>query len=146
MLRPEISRTYHFGVKGGASANQFGGHLSTIYLNEKAVDWSTLDLSYLEADTFDRQYWDVVSSAKTVDSLEEGIEESNYGNVRFEYSSFSNFQMNARLLKLMDDEKAGIPRTAYKGVVEARPHGKHLLLLTPPMEKLKENFAYIMDN
>ena len=40
----------------------------------------------------------------------------------------------------MSDEKAGIPRTAYRGVVEIRPHGDFFLFLTPPLTTLKLTF------
>jgi len=46
----------------------------------------------------------------------------------------------------MDDEKAMVPRTAYKGVVETRPHGNHILFLTPPMEELRKEFAAAATN
>ena len=42
-------------------------------------------------------------------------------------------------------KKRYIPRTAYKGVVETRPHGDHFLFLTPPMEELQKDFARVAE-
>lgn len=61
-------------------------------------------------------------------------------DVRVEYNSFKDFKRLAAELKIMDDEKAGIPRTAYRGVVEIRPLGDFILFLTPPIEQLKSAF------
>jgi alpha-1,3-mannosyl-glycoprotein beta-1,2-N-acetylglucosaminyltransferase len=144
ILRPEISRTFHFGVKGGASKNQFGSHLSKVQLNEKPVNWSAQDLSYLQdMQHYDRHYWSLLSASTRVVSVEEALEKSEVENVHLEYNSFGEFQLLAKQLEppLMDDEKAGIPRTAYKGVVETRPHGEHLLFLTPPLPELQAEFA-----
>mmetsp|Transcript_28293 Transcript_28293/g.46842 ORF Transcript_28293/g.46842 Transcript_28293/m.46842 type:complete len:82 (-) Transcript_28293:277-522(-) len=61
-------------------------------------------------------------------------------DVRVEYASFNEFKQLAAQLKIMDDEKAGIPRTAYRGVVEIRPHGDFILFLSPPLNDLKSAF------
>jgi alpha-1,3-mannosyl-glycoprotein beta-1,2-N-acetylglucosaminyltransferase len=143
VLRPEISRTYHFGVKGGASANQFGGLLTKIKLDTDIVDWSQQDASALLPDQFDRHYWNLLHSARQVASFEQALDACKSGNVILEYRSFPDFQSLALKLQIMDDEKAGIPRTAYKGVVEIRPHGEHILFLTPPFRELKQSFAHV---
>jgi hypothetical protein len=44
-------------------------------------------------------------------------------------------------MQLMTDEKAGIFRTAYNGVVETRPLGQNFVFLTPPDEEMKANFG-----
>jgi alpha-1,3-mannosyl-glycoprotein beta-1,2-N-acetylglucosaminyltransferase len=140
VLRPEISRTFHFGVKGGASGNQFGDHHSQILLNPNPVRWSGEDFSHLQTAQFDREYWSMVKSARLVASVEDAAVHIKEGDVRIEYTSFLQFQSFAHQLQLMDDEKAGVPRTAYKGVVETRPLGDHLLLLTPPLNDLQKEF------
>lgn len=136
-LRPEVSRTFHFGTKGGASGNQFGELLSKIALNHVKVDWSRQDLTHLYPSAFDREYWDLISTAKVETEVNVAKEESKFHNIRIEYANFAAFKKLAQLLDLMDDEKAGVPRTAYKGVVELRPHGHHILFLTPPLGILK---------
>uniref|UniRef100_A0A7S1UY43 alpha-1,3-mannosyl-glycoprotein 2-beta-N-acetylglucosaminyltransferase n=1 Tax=Grammatophora oceanica TaxID=210454 RepID=A0A7S1UY43_9STRA len=149
ILRPEVSRTFHFGSKGGASGNQYGGHLLEIELEEDVVDFSKFDLEYeLKEETFNQEYWELVgeqSELVTADDHEDLItkakEAAKEGNVRIEYTSQHQFARFARSLHLMDDEKAGIPRTAYKGIVETRPHGNHFLFLTPPLDKVKEDLG-----
>lgn len=46
VIRPEISRTFHFGVFGVSNA-EFGGFLSEIKLNQEFVPFTSIDLSYL---------------------------------------------------------------------------------------------------
>lgn len=140
VLRPEISRTYHFGVQGGASLNQFGGKLSSVLLNPTPIDWSKEDLSYLRLDVFDRAYWNSIHAARHAESLDQALEMSAASDVQVDYRNMPEFQDLARKLGIMDDEKAGIYRTAYKGVVEFRPKpdaGGHFLYLTPPIKDLQ---------
>ena len=138
-LRPEISRSFHFGVRGGASNNQFGGALSKIVLNQEKIDWKHEDLTYLYPATFDNDYWNLISSAKLESDIKVAKEESKLHNVRVEYTNFvTGFKRAASQLSLMDDEKAGVPRTAYKGVVESRPYRKHFLFITPPLNTLRK--------
>ena len=141
-IRPEITRTFHFGEKGGASQNQFGAAHNRNQLNTELVDWSSLDLSYLQEDTFARKYAAVVAQAILVKSQEEAVKVIQGGqDARIEYTGISDFARTARRFHLMTDEKARIFRTAYKGVVETRPLGKNFAFLTPPLEELKANFG-----
>jgi alpha-1,3-mannosyl-glycoprotein beta-1,2-N-acetylglucosaminyltransferase len=141
IIRPEISRTFHFGTKGGASGNQFGDQLNKILLNKVPVDWSSQDLSYLGRDRYDQDYWQSIQEAQPVISLPLAMKAVKVSNVRLEYSDFFKFQLFAESLSLMTDEKAGVPRTAYYGVVETRPLGNFILYLTPPLEDLKNEMA-----
>ena len=141
VLRPEVSRTFHFGTKGGASQNQFGGTLSHIKLNNEVVDWNQHDIvSSIPADRFDRAYWPLLHAARRVESAVEAEDHIQSGNVRMEYRNLMEFADLARKFDLMPDEKAGIPRTAYNGVVETRLDGKHFLFLTPPLQELQKSF------
>jgi hypothetical protein len=59
-----------------------------------------------------------------------------------EYRRRKELQDYARELGLMDDERFGIPRTGYKGVVETRPRGEHFLfMIPPPMQDLHKDLA-----
>jgi hypothetical protein len=79
--------------------------------------------------------------AQHVDDWKSALEISKTRDVRLEYKSFPEFQRIAAKFNIMSDEKAGIPRTAYRGVIELRPHGDFLLFITPPMdETLKASF------
>jgi alpha-1,3-mannosyl-glycoprotein beta-1,2-N-acetylglucosaminyltransferase len=143
IVRPEISRTFHFGSKGGASANQFGDKLSKVQLNTQIVDWSQYDVvSSLSPDRFDREYWLLLHDARRVEGVGEAEERVKEGNLRLEYRTMDEFERYAKQFGLMADEKAGVPRTAYKGVVETRLDGVHFLFLTPPMEELQKSFLH----
>ena len=142
-IRPEITRTFHFGEKGGASHNQFGTNHNRVMLNTEKVDWKSQDLSYLEPDKFGRMYADMISKAKLVQTKEQALKEVQQGNdARMEYQGgIPGYARLSREIQLMTDEKAGIFRTAYKGVVETRLDGKNFLFLTPPEGELKSNFG-----
>ena len=128
VLRPEASRTYHFGTKGGASANQFGSILERNKLNSQVVQWDMEDLSYLENTLYEEQYTGHVMNCQLVHSIEEAKHASQ--DVRMEYEGFSQFSRLAAQLGIMEDEKAIVPRTAYRGIVEARQDSS-ILFLTP---------------
>ena len=140
VIRPEVSRTFHFGTQGGASGNQFGGLLQRIHLGTEPFDWSTLDLSLLSPGQFDRYYWAIISNATRAQSLSEALEVCKLKDVMLEYHDLYEFQRIGDQLQLMTDEKDGILRSSYKGVVETRPHGDKLLLLTPPFVQAQQSF------
>jgi len=140
VLRPEVSRTFHFGDKGGTSRNQFGSILSRVRLNQDAVDWTQQDLSYLHEQPFDEQYGKLLATASLATTIKDAIDRVKTSNIRVEYTSLDEFKRYAEDLDIMKDEKAGIPRTAYKGVVEVRPYDEHILFLTPVTAKLEASF------
>ncbi|GKY92157.1 hypothetical protein MPSEU_000187000 [Mayamaea pseudoterrestris] len=143
-LRPEVSRTFHFGTMGGASGNQYGGLLQRIQLNSERVDWSKRNLTNLSiTDEYDRQYWKLIRSAKRVQTREEALQHCNATNVLIEYKDLEDFRIVAKDLELMVDNKDGILRTSYKGVVETRPCGNNLLFLTPPFDELRRSFQLV---
>ena len=107
---PQVSRTFHFGAKGGTSNNQFGDKLRTVHLNEKVVEWSAVKLSYLNESEFDRSYFALVSKAQLVNDLTSALELCKTRDVRLEYKSLGHYKSLATALKIMSDEKAGIPR------------------------------------
>lgn len=140
VLRPEVSRTFHFGQKGGASNNQFGSILNRVKLNKENVDWSKEDLSYLAETAFSQQYGKLLANSVVVKTLAEAKELVQSKNTRLEYANLLQFQDYAAQLDIMQDEKASILRTAYKGVVETRPYEEYILFLTPPIDILKRSF------
>ena len=138
IVRPEISRTFHFGVKGGASGNQFGQRLSQVLLNPTVVEWDHQELSYLQVDKYNTDYLDMIQSAQPASSYEQAMHLVQSSDVRLEYTNFAQFQRLAEELGLMQDEKANILRTAYHGVVETRPHGNKILFLIPSMSDVQK--------
>jgi alpha-1,3-mannosyl-glycoprotein beta-1,2-N-acetylglucosaminyltransferase len=140
IIRPEVSRTFHFGTSGGASHNQFGTTLTKVHLNDVNVDWTkamtTIDDVKSES-AFDEYYWKQIEAAKVVATVDAAAVAVRDQDVRLDYATFPQFQQFARHFGLMDDEKAGIPRTAYKGVVETRPHGEFFVFLVPANASFK---------
>ena len=117
---------------GGASGNQFGSVLGRVHLNEINVDWSLVNVdSVMDAPTYDAQYQRLAQSARSSSSIQDALQQVKDVNVKMEYSSLKEFARLAKQLHLMTDEKAGVPRTAYKGIVETRPHGDKILFLVP---------------
>ena len=56
-------------------------------------------------------------------------------DVVIKYQDLYDFQQIAWKIDIMDDEKANVPRTAYKGIVEVRPFDGALFFLKPASEK-----------
>lgn len=155
VIRPEVCRSYHFGRDGGASKNIFKKFLDNIDLNQANVLWSEIDLSYLDRQTYDANYLKQVERATPVKGMA-GIsvaaaEAGENVELRIEYKSQKKFTTIATMLKIMGDEKAGVPRTAYAGVVEARIKvtvfeekkevEKIKIYVTPPMDILRQNLS-----
>jgi len=140
-IRPEISRTFHFGAKSGASSNVFGKKLEKIKLNGVDVPWQDEDLSYLEKDIYRETYYKEVVDAKASNAQRMAIDIKE-GNVRLEYRNWEGFQALAKKFNLMDDEKAGVARTAFENIVEFRQGGSsgNLVFLSPMLSTIKQHF------
>ena len=141
-IRPEVSRTFHFGSEKGASYNEFGKELLDIKLDKADFAWENVDLSYLERNNFRKEYYSTVLNAQ-LSTWKDAMQMVKQGNVRVEYKTWKEFTKKARtLVPIMTDEKAGVPRTAYETIVETRPYGAggHLMFLSPPAQKLRDNF------
>ena len=111
VIRPEVSRTYHFGKEGGASHNQFGSLLASVKLDTQVVDWKHQDLSYLHEQAYNAQYAELIKSSRVLGTWEEAKEALETADVRLEYEHFHDFQRLAKRIHIMDDEKAMVPRT-----------------------------------
>jgi len=149
-LRPEVSRTFHYGVKGGASFNvmkKLKKNLDNIFLNSHAIQWkkSGVSVESLEKKVYDESYYKVFANATLVPRLDgnnEGMIMSKVksGNLRMEYYALDQFVQIAKMLGIMADEKDGVLRTAYKGIVEVRPNvGTYRLFIGPPLEQVRKS-------
>lgn len=128
-LRPEISRTYTFGAKGVSKGQFFSTHLSSIFLNNEFVPFTKMDLSYLLKDTFDTEFFQKVQSSKLITDYKQAKQYTNQ-DLKILYKNFDQFQKIARGIGIMSDEKSGIPRTGYHGIVTIRLHS-NLLFIVP---------------
>lgn len=130
-IRPDVSRSYTFGSEGTSSGQFFKKHLSKIKLNDVVVDWQGLDLGYLSSTVaFDDFLAIQVRSAKRVSGPEE-IEVLGPGGdtmrVRYESSEYKHI---AKRFSLMEDEKEGIRRMSYRGVIPFAWGGRRVYLYT----------------
>jgi len=135
-IRPEICRTYHFGEQG-TSNMQYGSSLRNIKLNDQFVPFGQMDLSYLEEDRWDQEYIAKVRSVKEVSAKEVKDNKFKQGHepVRVTYRGIKDFAKQAKLLGVMENEKAGVPRTAYKYVVDFWKNGVKVYI-SPPLNYL----------
>lgn len=123
------------------SNNQYSHFLEDIKLNDRAVAWSSQDLSYLAKKTYDAALADELKAAPVVSIAEARRGEGGGGDqrqpVRVEYSSVRAFEPVARQLGIMDNVKANVPRVAYHGVVTVRlGRNKRKVHVTLPLSKL----------
>jgi len=139
-IRPEVSRTFHFG-RVGVSNSEFGSFLEGIRLSDHFVKFSDLDLSYLSLRRWDKEYLAAVARSKLV-SLQDlvglmregdeaaaglGVATGPLGDgLRVQYASFQEFERIAAVLRIMDNIKANVPRTAYHGIVSTWIGGSRL--------------------
>ncbi|GFS10954.1 alpha-1,3-mannosyl-glycoprotein 2-beta-N-acetylglucosaminyltransferase [Elysia marginata] len=132
-IRPEICRTSTFGKKGVSKGLFFEKHLKFIQHNTVFVPFSKMDLSYLLKANYDPMFHKKVYSAPvlTANQVRSG-ELSAEKVVRVEYTGKDNFKRQAKLLGIMDDFKAGVPRVAYQGVVSFMVQNRRVYLAPPP--------------
>eukprot|EP00802_Teleaulax_amphioxeia_P015419 Tamp_15509.p1 GENE.Tamp_15509~~Tamp_15509.p1 ORF type:complete len:308 (+),score=62.90 Tamp_15509:454-1377(+) len=124
-IRPEVSRTTTFGKEGSSNGQFFDSHLSKMILNAQAVPFDQMDLDYLLKDRYDQPLLEAVKAAPVVSTSDVPSSDA-----RIEYSDHPSFRAVANRLGLMDDEKAGVPRTAYLGIVTLFWKG-HYLYIAP---------------
>lgn len=137
-LRPEVPRTFTWcDNSDGVSQGQFcAEHLANIKLADTAINWHSMDLSYLKKEAYDEWLQNLLTSATEVHSADEidrvHIKSRSAGaaaasqqfnphapmqEVKLVYQNSEEFQLLAMQLNLMDDFKDGVPRTAYRGGV-----------------------------
>jgi alpha-1,3-mannosyl-glycoprotein beta-1,2-N-acetylglucosaminyltransferase len=125
IIRPEICRTFHIGQHGVSNA-QYSEFLNEIKLNDKSVNFNELDLSYLQLDKWNDSYLVDVYKAPLVKMND--FLPSRYKEIRIEYDSLdkpngNSFVKLAKWAGCMDNIKANVPRTAYKGIVSIWKEG-----------------------
>ncbi|KAG8461260.1 hypothetical protein KFE25_002449 [Diacronema lutheri] len=119
-IRPEISRTYTYGVKG-VSSGQFSNFLRSMQLAQGGVDWAATDVRWLQRDAYDRIFdAQLAAAAEVAPHALAARGADDCGDQRISYSSHKEFARIAKQLGLMPELKAGVPRTGYRGVVTFR--------------------------
>eukprot|EP00039_Didymoeca_costata_P015567 m.267853 g.267853 ORF g.267853 m.267853 type:complete len:456 (+) comp16251_c0_seq4:205-1572(+) len=132
-IRPEVSRTRTFGKIGVSRGQFFDQYLRYIKLNDKFIDFTEMDMTALIKENYDPNFMQqVYTKAKQVTQLElKEMTKCTGGPKRLEYIDSHQFTRIARDFKIMEDDKDGILRTGYMGVVSIRYKGC-LLHIAPP--------------
>ena len=115
-IRPEMSRTANFGEKGVSQSFHFKKHVSQVALADESVDFSGLDLAYLEAERYHDYVFSRMSKAVY-------LKYSNYLTTRPQdrdviavyHEDF--LEPITKRTGVMGDHRNGIKRTSYKGVI-----------------------------
>ncbi|KAI6173908.1 hypothetical protein M3Y98_01132900 [Aphelenchoides besseyi] len=129
-IRPEISRTAMttFGKKGASRGLFFNYYLKKIFLNDVAVEFTALNQSSLLKSNYDHEFIDHVYQLPTI-QFESFIKLKTKGaEYRITYQTMAQYTSIAKGLRLMADTKAGVPRTAYKGIVTCFVKGNRVFL------------------
>ena len=130
-LRPEISRTKTFGRIGVSQGQFYDQYLKYIRLNSEAYPFLDYDLSYLTKSQYDKTFLDTVYAIREV-NVDDAVN-SGENDVRVTYRTNYEFESFARKFGLMTDFKAGVPRTAYHGIVTFY-RGGHRIYIAPPQD------------
>ncbi|CAI5970510.1 unnamed protein product [Closterium sp. NIES-64] len=128
-IRPEVCRTYNFGEHGSSMGQYFNQYLAPIRLNTEPINWAHKDLSYLLDVSYPSYMLSQLRSARLIPLAAvntEVVTPSELGyDVMVEYRDESSFAELAGEFGVFQEWKAGVPRTAYSGVVVFRYHGPH---------------------
>lgn len=121
-IRPEVCRTLHIGQRGVSNA-QYSEFLNSIKLNADFTPFTRMDLGYVASTVaWEDYYFDVIRRADLV-RLEEvrGGRHVPLHDIKILYDRIEggsdSLSTAAAWAGAMDNIKAGVPRTAYRGIV-----------------------------
>mmetsp|Transcript_12353 Transcript_12353/g.40562 ORF Transcript_12353/g.40562 Transcript_12353/m.40562 type:complete len:526 (+) Transcript_12353:244-1821(+) len=133
-IRPETSRSRTFGEKGTSMSQFYSKFLAPIQFAPAPAVWQGRNLSFLMKEQYDAAF-DAQLAAARLRSLTEARALGGGGGsggsdspVRISYSSAAELKRMSHELGIMEDLKAGVPRTGYRGVVHLRIGGTPVLL------------------
>ncbi|CAI5958727.1 unnamed protein product [Closterium sp. NIES-65] len=136
-IRPEVCRTYNFGEHGSSMGQYFSQYLAPIRLNTEPINWAQKDLSYLLDVSYPSYMLSQLRSARLIPLAAvntEVVTPSELGyDVMVEYRDEGSFAELAGEFGVFQEWKAGVPRTAYSGVVVFRYHGPHRVFFVEPV-------------
>ncbi len=117
-----MARTITFGESGVSQSQFYSAFLATVQLNGEGVDWAGEDLTYLQPAVWAEEFRAAVAAARAVATLEAFFAAAcaagdGEQGVKYAYGSVEAYPAVAHRFDYIDDAKAGVPRTAYEGVV-----------------------------
>lgn len=143
-IRPEVSRTMMtpLGKRGASKGQFFDKHLAKVVLSNASVSFTTMNLDYLLNPRYDTEFNRLVYSESPLMSIDDAVSFSmqNSGtgrSIRVEYTGNIDYIRKADKLRVMHDFKAGVPRTAYRGIVSCFLNGVRIFLV-PDRQFVKE--------
>eukprot|EP00928_Gymnodinium_smaydae_P064443 TRINITY_DN47771_c0_g1_i1.p1 TRINITY_DN47771_c0_g1~~TRINITY_DN47771_c0_g1_i1.p1 ORF type:complete len:638 (-),score=60.79 TRINITY_DN47771_c0_g1_i1:339-2252(-) len=132
-LRPEVSRTHTFGEIGVSNGEFYHTHLERMVLNHDMVDWKAKDLGFVATSAAFDEYLagqmrgaDILSLEDMSDIGTDATSDSRPLVVRYKDHSWKRY---ANFFGLMEDEKAGIRRGTYRGVLPFTWRGRRVFLV-----------------
>ncbi|OLP93151.1 Alpha-1,3-mannosyl-glycoprotein 2-beta-N-acetylglucosaminyltransferase [Symbiodinium microadriaticum] len=132
-LRPEVSRSHTFGEKGVSYGQFYKEHLAGNVLNEAVVDWKSVALSHVATSAaFDAYLTEQVRHARLVafddvsPSLVQTLQDRQALAVLYDDRQWRRV---AKRFGLMEDEKEGIRRGTYRGVLPFTWKGRSTFLV-----------------
>lgn len=131
-IRPEVSRTKTFGKIGVSRGMFYDKHLKFFKLNDKFVQFTKKDLSYLLKDNYDLEFIKRVYGSvpcSLFDLVWNKLDHTD--SVRITYNTMNEFKKMAKALGLMNDFKSGVPRAGYRGIVSFVFKGRRVYLAPP---------------
>lgn len=139
-LFPEISRSSNFGEKGSSGGQFWSQFIKPVPLYEgPPIDWQQQDLSYLHQDKWKEEIRAKLLQAVEISSFqqEEATQPADRA-VIIVYHNEKEFEKIAHHFTIMPDEKSGVHRTAFEGVVYFWK-GSREIILAP--KDYQTNFA-----
>ncbi|KAG0443811.1 hypothetical protein HPB47_014502 [Ixodes persulcatus] len=121
-----IARHYRKGVSEGQF---FDKYLKDVHLSSVFVKFGSIDLTYLLQHRYDPAF-DAAVRGSSLRNLEDLLDSRvTQGPVRITYTNEQHFKVIANYLDIMGDFKAGVPRTAYKGIVSTYYNGVRVFIV-----------------
>jgi alpha-1,3-mannosyl-glycoprotein beta-1,2-N-acetylglucosaminyltransferase len=130
-IRPEVSRSYTFGEEGTSAGQFFKSHLSKIKINDENIDWGSENLQFLSSpEAFEQFLTTKLQQAQLVDLSDVDNRAHPGAILRIEYDDKRDYKRVAAKFSLMPDEKEGIRRMSYRGVIPFAWSGGRVFLHT----------------
>ncbi len=115
-IRPEVARVSNFGERGVSMSFHFENHIAKVRPGSERVDFSKLDLSYLEPESFDKLVFQRMSNATKLLFSNYLTSRPQEGDVIAMFPR-ENPHLIGKRTGIMTDHRFGIFRTSYKGVI-----------------------------
>eukprot|EP01133_Synstelium_polycarpum_P003515 gene3515-4016_t len=116
-IQPVLPRVRNIGNLGSSGTEIYTDWLSKIEKNNRTIDYKSIDISYLELDTYRKYMEKQVQDAQDIQLYE--IDTFGYRNktLKIQYGNRYDFTSYAKQLGIMDDMREEVARTSFDGIV-----------------------------